>query len=81
MADETNAPESGWGIHIHVPQGTLTDEQAAKIQDTANKVMPHLVEAIGHAHNVNASGSSPRITRFPSNIDAAGKHQITRLPG
>ena len=65
MADETKASKDGWGIHITVPHGTLTDEQAANLQDTANKLMPHLVETMAKAHGINASEASPTITRTP----------------
>jgi|HubBroStandDraft_1064217.scaffolds.fasta_scaffold403105_2 hypothetical protein len=63
MPDETKPPQKGWGIHITVPQGELSDEQASKLQDSVNKLMPHLVEAVANVHGIDASNCTPKITR------------------
>ena len=65
MADKTKTSQKGWGIHITVPHGTLTEQQAADLQDSAHKLLPHFVEAVAKAHGIDASGSIPHITRSP----------------
>ena len=67
MSDEKPTPETtpqkGWGIHIAIPHGELTDEQAAKLHESVNKLMPHFVETIAKAHGIDASGANTDVTR------------------
>ena len=69
MADETKTSKKGWGIHITVPHGTLTPEQASALHESANKLMPHFVEAIAKAHGIDASGNSAIVKRTPGASD------------
>ncbi len=57
--------KKGWGVHVLVPHGTLTNAQASNLEDSANKLMPHLVETIAKAHGIDASGSSAIVKRTP----------------
>jgi hypothetical protein len=66
MSDEkTSSQKKGWGIHLTVPGGELTDEQAAKIHESVHKLIPQLVETIAKAHGIDAHSSSLDVHRTP----------------